>query len=203
MSLQSNLVAMGKEKSMQMKALVEELELQMALGKAEARDVIKEEQKNLKKFINQQKVEMNRSEKTANEHREVLNKKFIDLETAVSKELPTTKRKFDAYKKETLHSIYELEYQLKESYGDVSPDIQTQLNKFKVKLDGYRVQLALANLEDEAQLNNRKAELQTAIDSIQEKMNKEIADRGKVENFVDEVTESFDHMKKAFSDLFS
>jgi len=203
MSLQSNLVAIGKEKSMQMKALVEELELQMALGKAEARDVIKEEQKNLRKFISQQKVEMNRSEATANEHREVLNKKFMDLETVISKELPTTKRKFDAYKKASLQAIYELEYQLKESYGDVSPAIQEQLNKFKIKLDGYRVQLALASLDDEAQLNNRKAELQVAIDGIQEKMNKEIEDRGKVEHFVDEITESFDHMKKAFSDLFS
>lgn len=203
MSLQTNLISTGKEKAAQITAFLEELELQMALGKAEARDAIEREQKTFRKFINQQKSHIRHTTDAAEEHRLDLSRKFNALEAVLSKDLPHSKRKFDAAKKQTLTAIYELEDQLKTAYGDVNLSLQQQLDKFKTKLDGYRVKLALSNVEDEVQLQNRKVELQKAINSIQEKINEESEARGKVDHFVEEVSESFDHMKKAFSELFS
>ena len=62
MSFQDNIIATGKEKAAQIKSFLEEMQVQMALGKAEARDAIEREQKNFQKFINQQKAEMKKVE---------------------------------------------------------------------------------------------------------------------------------------------
>ncbi|MCR9286877.1 hypothetical protein OAF63_00135 [Saprospiraceae bacterium] len=203
MSFQDNIITTGKEKTQQMKAFLEEMQVQMALGKAEAKDAFEREQKNFKKFINHQMTEMKKLEKVSEEHVSELSQKFNNLEALITQEIPHSKRKFDTMKKNTLQAIYELEFQIKTTFGDVDVDLQKRLDEFKVKLDGYRIQLALSNFDDEAVLVNRKEELQKAIDDIQAKMNEEEESKGKVENFVEEITESFDHMKKAFSELFS
>jgi hypothetical protein len=203
MSLQDNIITTGKEKATQIKAFLEEMQVQMALGKAEAKEAFEREQKNFQKFLNQQKVEMKKLKEMNEENLTELSQKFNALEALIEKDLPHSKRKFDAMKKETLQAIYELEYEIKKTFGNVNAEMQNRLDDFKVKLDGYRIQLALSNFDDEALLETRKEELQKAIDEIQAKMNEESEAKGKVENFVEEISESFDHMKKAFSELFS
>lgn len=203
MSLQDNIITTGKEKATQIKAFLEEMQVQMALGKAEAKEAFEREQKNFQKFLNQQKVEMKKLKEMNEENLTELSQKFNALEALIEKDLPHSKRKFDAMKKETLQAIYELEYEIKKTFGNVNAEMQNRLDDFKVKLDGYRIQLALSNFDDEALLETRKEELQKAIDEIQAKMNEESEAKGKVENFVEEISESFEHMKKAFSELFS
>ncbi len=203
MDFQKNLMDVGKERITQLRSFLDELEVQMALGKAEARDAFEREKKTLNRFINQEKAELKKMSKAAEEHRSELLAKFETLEAKISHPLPTAKRKFDKQKKETLQAIYELEAGLKETYGDVSREMQNRLDAFKGKLDAYRVQLALGSYEDEAKLEKRKAELKEAVGEIREKLQKEAESGSKVEHFVEEVSESFEHFKKAFSDLFS
>jgi len=135
-------------------------------------------------------------------HRAGLWKAFESLDGNLSKPFATTKRKFDKEKKETLASIYVLEAALKEAYGDVRPTIQELLDKVKSKLDTYRVQLALGSIEDESALQNKKAELTEAIAGLRERLQKDRESKGKLSSFVEEMGESFDHFKRAFSDLF-
>jgi len=202
MALQKDVIAAGQEQASRLKSFLDDLEVQMALGKMEARDAFEREKKNLNQFIQDEKNALAKMDKEASSHRAGLWKAFEKLDSNLSRPFATTKRKFDTEKKATLASIYELEAALKEAYGDVRPTIQELLDKVKSKLDTYRVQLALGSIEDETALQDKKAELTEAITGLRERLQKDRESKGKLSSFVDEMGESFDHFKRAFSDLF-
>ena len=203
MNFTEEIVNNAKERANRIKGYLEELEVQMALGKAEARDAFEKEKKNFNKFIRSYKNQVQEAENIASNHRTVLDAKFADLEVKISQEFPTAKRPYDKHKKETLQSIYELEYALKEAYGDVGFIIQEKLDRFKDQLDTYRVQLALSDNKPEESLTVRREELLTAATEIREKLQQKEVLGEKVEHFVDDISDAFDKMKKAFSDLFA
>lgn len=203
MTFQKDLLEAGKEKVTQLKSFLDELEVQLALGKAEARDVFEREKKNLNQFLNEEKVRLQRMNEMAEDHRRDLQMLFEKLEASLYKDFPTNKRKFDAFKKESLQAIYELEAGLKEAYGDVGEEMQRKLDEFKAKLDAYRIQLALGSLEEETELTERRESLQKSIGEIRTRLAERTSQSGKVEHFVDEINESFEHFKKAFSDLLN
>jgi hypothetical protein len=203
MNFTEEIINVGKEKATRIQSFLEEIEVQMALGKAEARDSFEKEKKNFNKFLHSYKDQVREAENIATNHRLELNDKFNDLEAMISKEFPTAKRTFDKFKKDTLHAIYQLEFSLKEAYGDVGVLMQEKLDKFKDLLDAYRIQLALSDVEPEESLHTRKEELLKAVGEIREKLQKEEVLGTKIDTFVEDVSESFDKMKKAFSDLFA
>jgi hypothetical protein len=203
MTLQSDLIEMGKEKLTQMKVFLDELEVQMALGKSEAKEAFERERKNFQSYIREQKDQFRQASKEAESHRKELTRKFEALEATLAHEPPTSKKKFDLDKKKTLHAIYELEHSIKETYGEVGTTMQGKLDSFKGKLDAYRIQLALGEYEDAAELESKKEALRKALSSIAEKLRKEENASEKIEHFAEEVNESVEHLRKAFSELFS
>ena len=202
MTLKEDFLNLGKGKLTQAKAFLEDLEVQMHLGKAEARDAFHREKKTLSTFLNKQKAQLKVIENMADDKKAALLKSVVTLEDQLGMEIPTAKRKFDQQKKETLEKIYKLEYQLKEAHDDVSLSLQSQLDDFKIKLDTYRIQLALGKFENEELLAKRKNELQKNVDEIRLKLQKETVKGDRIDHFTGEIAESFDHMKKAFADLF-
>ena len=203
MTFQKDLLEAGKEKVTQLKSFLDELEVQLALGKAEARDVFEREKKNLNQFLNEEKARLQRMSEMAEDHRRDLQLLFEKLEASLYQDFPTNKRKFDSFKKESLQAIYELEAGLKEAYGDVGEEMQRKLDEFKAKLDAYRIQLALGSMEEETELAERKQSLQKSIGEIRTRLAERTSHSGKVDHFVDEISESFEHFKKAFSDLLN
>jgi hypothetical protein len=202
MALQEDFLNMTKGKITQAKAFLEELEVQMALGKAEAKDAFQSERKNLSNFLSKQKVRLRETEKISVEHKKGLLSSLENLEAQLVMDLPSTKGKFDKLKKETLEKIYLLEANLFEAHDDVSTHMQEELDSFKVKLDAYRVQLALGDISDQEALAKRKSELQGTIDELRKMLQKETSAGDRMDHFAGEISESFEHMKKAFSDLF-
>jgi len=198
-----DLMELGKEKLEQMKTVFEELEVQLALGKAEAKELFEREKKNMNEFINEQKTRFKKEEEIAEEHWDNLREKFETLEAHLAEETPEGKEAFDTVKEKTLRSIYELESAMKEAYGEIGGKMREQLDQFKAKLDSYRIQLALSEFGSEDESNVRRDELRQKVEEIREKMSKEEKDANKLDDFVNEMSASFDHMKKAFSDLFA
>jgi hypothetical protein len=202
MALQEDFLNLTKGKLTQAKAFLEELEVQMALGKAEAKDAFQSERKNLSKFLNKQKALLKDVEKISAEHKKTLLTSLENLEAQLATELPTTKGDFDKFKKGTLEIIYRLEANLTEAYGDLSDAVQEELDDFKVKLDAYRVKLALGDIKDQEALVKRKSELQEEMSELRKMLQKESSAGDRMDLFTEEINQSFTHMKKAFSDLF-
>jgi polyhydroxyalkanoate synthesis regulator phasin len=186
-----------------MKVFLDDLEVQLALGKSEAKEAFDRERKTFQQYINDQKHQMKQVVKDAESHRYHLTEKFEALESQLAKEPATSKKKFDLEKKHTLKAIYELEFGIKETYGDVGTGMQTKLDGFKSKLDTYRISLALGEYEDAAEMESKKEALRNAVSKITDKLRKEVKASAKIDHFAGEINESVDHMKKAFSDLFS
>lgn len=203
MTLQDELLEVGKEKLTQMKVFLEELEVQMALGKSEAKETFERERKNFMQYISDQKEQFKSTGKVTEDHRKNLSAKFEALEFELDKEQVSSQKKFDMMKKETLHAIYELELAIKEAYGDVGMKMQAKLDSFKGKLDAYRIKLALGEYEDVAEMENKKEELRNVVDEILGKLKKEESASEKIDHFADEINVSVEHLKKAFSELFS
>ncbi len=200
---EKDMIELGKEKLQQLKTIFDELEVQLALGKAEARDIFDKEKKNLTQFINEQKIRFKKEQKVADEKWDELMNKFEVLEANVSKETAVSKEEYDEQKEKTLRAIYELEHTIKEAYGDLGATFREQLDAFKARLDAYRIQLALSEFDNATEAENRRHELREKVSEIREKMKKEEDEANKIDDFVSEMSASFDHLKKAFSDLFA
>ncbi len=203
MTLQDELLDIGKERLTQMKVLLDEMQVQMALGKAEAKDVFDRERKNFLQFMSEEKNMLRRTGEAATKHRDVLMEKFNALDARLAKEPAENKRQYDVHKRETLHAIYNLELAMKEAYGDVGMALQVKLNAFRGKLDDFRIKLALGEFEEEGMLEAMKPELVNAITDIRERLKKEVGASEKIDSFANEISTSFDHMKKAFTNLLS
>ncbi len=200
---EKDIVEIGKEKLQQLRTVFDELEVQLALGKAEAKELFEREKKNLNEFVNEQKSRFRKEQKLAEAKWHDLLGKFEALEAILSVETATRKRAYDEQKKQTLHTIYELEYAIKEAYGELGAAFREQLDHFKARLDAYRIQLALSEFDNNAEAEIRRADLLEKVNEVRTKMRKEEEEANKVDDFVSEISTSFEHLKKAFSDLFA
>lgn len=197
------MMEIGKERLTQMKVFLEDLQVQMALGKAEARDAFERERKNVNEYVNDLKTEAKKTEKNGKDYRQILKDKLFVFNTQISKEAPATKRSYDQWKKNTLQSVYELELAMKEGYGTGGYSLQAKLDAFKPKLDAFRIQLALGDFEALEELQKSMEDLISRLDEMAEKLNKQEKASEKIDTFAEEMNHSFDHMKKAFGELFS
>lgn len=203
MKNENDFFGMGKEKLDQLKAVFEELELQLTLGKAEAKDAFEREKKNFNTFVQEQKLRFNKENQASEESWEVLRVKFEQLENMLAQDTQETKDAYDLQKNETLRSIYELESFIRDTYGDLSAGLKSQLDQFKARLDAYRIHLALSEFENQSDGDKRRDELKGSIEEILDKMRSESDMANKLDDFAEEMGSAFDHVKKAFSDLFS
>jgi hypothetical protein len=203
MTLQEELMDIGKERLTQMKVLLDEMQVQMALGKAEAKDIFDRERKNFLQYIAEEKTMLRRTGEAATTHRQALMENFELLDTKLAKPPAENKRQFDAQKKEVLNAIYTLEMAMKEAYGDVGMALQGKLDAFRNKLDTFRIKLALGEFEAEEQLEALKPDLINGIAEIRGRLSKEMGASEKIDSFTNEISTSFEHMKKAFANLLS
>ena len=199
----SDLKEKGKQTLESFRALMDELRVQAALGKAEAKELINEERKNLYDYISKERALLRKTAQLSVEHEQDLMDKFAALQNELDKTIPDTKRKFDSYKKVVLQNIYDLEFAIKTESHDVRKSLQKNLNTFKTKLDAYRLQVAMSDYENRENLNNRKSELIGRINEIRSMVKDRQAEDKKWEYFSEEVAESYQHLKKAFSDLLA
>jgi len=190
-----------KSQARNLQTLSDELRVQMALGKAEAKDVIEAERKTLSQYISKQKKEISKIEDSTNENRKEFLTSVETLESALSSEIPSTVKKYDKYKNEILNKIYKLEEEIKENYPDVSASTQESLNLFKNKMDAYRVNLALHDKDNPEKVEKIRNDFTTKLGEIREVLSNRENAQSKLDNFVEDISESFTYLKRAIANL--
>lgn len=193
----------GQQTLENFKALLDELQVQVNLGKREATDLMNKERKNLRNYISKERAFLKQTAQKSSEHEKNLMNKFATLQDDLDNKIPNSKRAFDSYKKNVLQDIYSLEYAIKTESYDVRKSLQKKLDSFKTKLDGYRLQVAISDFDHRDQLENKKIELNDRINDIRKMVKDRQTEDKKWENFSGEVSSSFQHMKKAFSELLA
>ena len=203
MDLQDALIKKGKDRLRMLKMITEELEVQLALGKAEARDWFEKEKKAFSKYIHDQRSIINTEVEEEQSLKEQVIAKIDQLESDLGGEVPSDKLGYDTYKQQVLKSIYELEDLIRQHEPEFEKAVLEQLDLFKAKLDAYRIQFALSDVEHHEKADARRAELLSKISELKQKLSGTSESDEKFAHFTEEMSASFEHLRNAFQDLFN
>ena len=199
--MENAIIERVKTQARSLKTLTDELQVQMALGKAEARDLIKEEKKTLTKFINEQKNQIQKSQNISDEKRRVFLTCMEDLEGVLFADVPTKVAEYDQYKNDLLSKVYKLEEEVRKNYPSMSIDIQDELDVFKAKMDAFRVNIALHDKDDPEKVEKIRSEFTEKLTEIRSILSGREQAQTKLDNFVEDISESFNYLKRAIADL--
>ncbi|WP_367390097.1 hypothetical protein [Lewinella sp. LCG006] len=190
-----------KNEARNLQALSDELRVQMALGKAEARDLIERERKALSAYINKERAALKASAAFSADDRRDFLTCIEDLESSLFTEVPTKVKAYDAYKKDILQKIYKLEEAVRVSYPDMSKQMQEILDAFKAKMDAFRVNLALHDKDDPARVEGIRREFTEKLIEVRQLLDRRETEQTKLDHFVEDISESFSYLKRAISNL--
>lgn len=204
MKLQKEITELSKSKIQQWRAVMDELEVQLALGKAEAKDMFEKEKKTISTYIEKQKAQLSAEEKKEKKYQLELKTELEDLYRALDTDLSKSKRGYDRGKKTILRAIHLMESRLKENEAEYEKWLRDDFDDMKDHLDSYRIKLALGTFESVDELDDSQKELKMSIQVVLEKLKKLIyPEESKLNHFMDEISESLEHLKNAFSEILS
>ncbi len=83
----------------------------------------------------------------------------------------------------------------------MSDEMQDTLEAFKAKMDAFRVNLALHDKDDPEKVQNIKTDLTNKLEDIRVLLSKREEDQSKLDNFVEDISESFNYLKRAIENL--
>lgn len=201
MRAEKDFIELGKEKMDQVKAFFEELEVQLALGKAEAKEVFEREKQNFMDFVEVQRTRLKKEEELKMERLNELEARIEALAELLVQPVPDTAEAYDAAKEKLLHNVYEVEGILKETYSEAGAGLRPLLDNFRNALDAYRIQLALSSLEKQAEAASKKEELDSTLAELLGRLRADEKSDDRLRHFSAEMETAFEHMKKAVKEL--
>jgi hypothetical protein len=201
MKAEKNFLEFGKEKMEQARAFFEELEVQLNLGKAEAKDAFEREKKNFSNFVDEQHRRLKADEARKKELLNALEGKMEVLADLLVQPDPTTVETYDTHKEAMLHAVYDVEGALKNVWADVGAVLRTSFDQFRSALDAYRIALALSSMESKGNLNEKKAVLDTELSKLLHHFQLDEREDDRMQHFSAEMETAFEHVKKAVKEL--
>lgn len=190
---------------------MEELEVQLALGKADARDAYDNHRKELRNALKDGADELrelaNSGDEQAAQLREKLKKAEVELEfLKIEGEQVYDEQKAKAQKliAELGNSLKVAAEEGKEEYRDFRNALTPHLLAFRMRLDMLRLQMALGQAEASDKAEELERDFRDTIRRARdqwEEWEDEVEDRW--EDFTDKLKESSDKLQQALKALFS
>lgn len=182
-----------KQKASFLKSLVEEVEVQLNLGKKEAEDRFEEAQKKFKSFVAQNKIGETINTK--------LQEGLDELKVQTKLGEMEAKEKFNKGRKdmnELLNELSDKYHEAKkdgdEEYEKFLDKVDEEISEIRSKIDSFWLQVNLGKADAEDELDARRKELKAKLHELKQKWD-EAVDRG--EEGLDDLSKE---MKKAFAD---
>ena len=190
----------------QVKTKVEELEVQLALGKAEAEDWLEKEKKNFGTFLEKAKDAVEKAENIGKEKKEELLTKYEELQVQLALGKAETREAFEAQKlkiEDAMKDFQKVVHTVDDELSDIPgllANIGTQLNS---KFEAFEVQFELAKAESQDILEEKKKELSNQLNELKKKLeNRNYLTDDQLEGFSKDITSGLSQIKNAFSKLF-
>ncbi len=193
-----------KDQLLQWRAILDDMEVQMNLGKAEFKETFEREKKNFEEFVKKQREQM----KSYAEKNEAKQKMLRDSFEALKMKLDEkgwleNEAEFKNQQPEVLCRVFELENALRENAFQLDFLLRQNVETFKPLLDNFRLKLALLAFESVNELEKPMEMVKDQIEKILEKFDRRDTQDEKIDQFMDELTTSYEHFKKAFTGLFN
>jgi hypothetical protein len=178
---------------------IEELRVQIDLGKMEAKDLFEEVKKKFSEKIREAKEHFS----TLKNNEEVLKviNAFEHLQLQLNLGIAETEDIFEEQRKKLDQGFQSLETALKSNpvLKEYYAKLQLEIEKFKIKMELLGLKYKLKTIRTEYNFEEKKARFFEKLDGLRDKaVEKEEVVTAKWENFQKEVTEAYSHLKKAF-----
>ena len=185
-----------------MKGFLEEFETQFEKGAREAKDAFEKDMKHFAKFMTDKKEQVKEEREASLKHLEDLKAAFEAFAEILKKEVPKTKKAFTNYSTKVQEGILQLELVIKAARSKISLGLKARLQQFKIRLDDYRLEIATTETPDQEKLNALRLKLAESVEYMLKRLEWERDKNSKFDQFAEEVSSSFDNIKKTFVDLF-
>lgn len=175
---------------------LEEFQVKAALGKAEAQDKYEEVKKKFNLFIHDSEFKI----KGIREKIEELHAKFDELRVQLALGKAETKEIFKKQKKQLLKTIHNIEVKIKtnDTLNRMYALTLIEIEQFKIQLEILEQKFTKDKPEAKESFEKGKKDFNSFIDKFRGKYEKK-KEETKLEHFQNEISEAFDHFKKAFS----
>jgi len=186
------------------RATAEELRLQLHLGSKELTDKFEEQKQEILKWSQDQAQDLN---KDASEAATDLQRKLEELQVQAALGRAETKDAFlDQRKKlndlltEANEAAIKLMGNSKNSLRELAEKADTQFDQWQTRLDLFRLQVSLGAMEASDQWNEQKKDLKNSIVNLESKLDEAgTKSEQSWDQFKNEISEAWKHVKKAFS----
>lgn len=175
---------------------LEEFQVKVALGKAEAEDKYEDVKKKFNLFIHDTEFKI----KGVKEDIEELKSKFDELRVQLALGKAETKEIFEKQKKELLLTLHEIEVKIKsnKTLNRMYALTLIEIEQFKIQLEILEQNYDREKIELKSLLEKGKLEFNSFIDKFKARHSKN-KEETKLEHFQNEISEAFVHFKRAFS----
>jgi hypothetical protein len=176
---------------------LEELQVQLALGKAEAGDKYEETKKKLSAFIQRTKSGL-----TGSEDARHLKALFEELLVQLALGKAETRDAFKAQKGKITKAVREVERFLANSHmaEEIKLKVANELRVFRIKLDILRLRFMLGKLNVRKMLRGQKTAFEDRIQRINDKLyDTEMDVKDRWAHFTREIERVFTHLRRAFA----
>lgn len=179
---------------------LEEFQLQLVLGKAEASDKYEELKKKFADAIQSAMKKLSNTKIIGND----LKGKFDELLLQLSLGKAETREVFNEQKIRILNAVQEIENILRtiEIGAELYLNLYNEIQKFKIKIEILRLKFELKKLDGKNEFEVKKADFEMKIDEIKHKfIEKGSSIKKNWVFFCNEMSEAYVHLKKAFNKL--
>ncbi len=180
---------------------LEELRLQAALGKAEARDAYEAAKKTFNNYVHEAKTRLESAKGPAKEKITQLKTTFETLQVQLALGKAETKEVFDAQAKKIDKALSEVEaFITKNKITNVYyAELQMEIEKFRIKLDILKLQYELKKIGVKDEFETKKREFLKDLSDIRKNLlEKEGNAEQTWEHFRNEISDAYSHLKKTF-----
>ena len=175
---------------------LEELQVQAALGKAEASDKYEEIKKKFNMFIHESKMKYESGKEKVEDFHTKLDELRVQLALGKAESIET----FKEQKKKLLSTIHEIEVKIKtnEKLNRMYSFMLIEFEKFKAQLEILEQRFEKGKEGAATSFEKGKKEFNAYIDKMKTRFSKE-SEESRWEHFQTEISEAFSHFKQAFA----
>lgn len=178
---------------------LEELQLQFALGKAEAKDKFEELKKKANQFIHETENKLDDAKEVYVDFKSKLEGLRVQLALGKAETIDA----FNAQRKNINQKLKEIEDYINEhpQLAAVLDFIQNEIERIKLELEIIAVNFKIAHLKTKDSIEQRRREMDEILKNLRDGLNKhkEAAEPNKREHFRNEIKLAYHHLLQAFN----
>lgn len=180
---------------------LEKMRVQIALGKAEGRDLYEDSKKKFHKYVASLKTKVSGVSKNSNENIENFVAMLEHLQVQLALGKAETRDVFNDQKKKISAVLNDIDKFIKsdKTAAHAYVKLLVEIKKFKIKLDIISLRYQLKKIEAGQEYEKRKVQFSKEINDLKKRILKKEKDTASAKwaHFKDEITEAYSHLKKA------